>query len=64
MNNNILTKNKAVNKNENTKQYKRLDLNKIRFAGTISSEEALKNITSIQWSEDVLSGKKKVIITK
>lgn len=29
----------------------------------VSSEEALKNITPINWSEDVLTGKKKVIVS-
>lgn len=47
-------------------QYKRLDFNKIKNITNenISSEEALKDIVPIQWSEDILSGKKKVIIKK
>lgn len=28
----------------------------------VSSEEALKDVTPIDWSDDVLSGKKKIII--
>ena len=47
-------------------QYRRLDFEKIskRIVGKISSEEALAEITPIQWSEDVINGKKKVIISK
>ena len=50
----------------NALQYRKLDFNKInsRIVGNISSEEALKDINPIQWSEEVLSGRKKVIITK
>lgn len=52
--------------NANALQQRRLDFSKIsnRIVGTLSSEEALKDITPMQWSEDVLSGKKKVLITK
>lgn len=44
--------------------YKRLDFNKInkRVVKNVSSEEALKDVKPIDWSEDVLSGNKKVII--
>lgn len=31
---------------------------------TISSKEALKDVKPIDWGEDVLSGKKKVIATR
>lgn len=50
----------------NALQYRKLDFSKIdgRITGTISSEEALKDVSPIKWSEDVLSGKKKVVITK
>lgn len=34
---------------------------KIRF---VSSEEALKDVTPIEWEEDVLQGRKKAIVTK
>lgn len=46
--------------------YRRLDMSKLkdRKIGTMSSEEALKDIIPINWSEDVLSGKKKVIISR
>ncbi len=52
--------------NANALQRRRLDFSKIsnRIVGTLSSEEALKDITPMQWSEDILSGKKKAIITK
>lgn len=45
---------------------RRLDFEKIskRMVGKISSEEALAEITPIQWSEDVINGKKKVIVSK
>lgn len=42
----------------NQKEYKRLDLSKINFKNTIiSTEEALKDIVPIAWSDDVLNGK-------
>lgn len=46
--------------------YRRLDMSKLknRKIGTISSEEALKDVIPINWSEDVLSGKKKAIISR
>ena len=43
-----------------------LDLNKIKHrikSTPISSEEAMKDITPVPWSKDVLSGEKKVEIT-
>jgi len=48
----------------NNRSYNSLDLNKLKSKKhtIISSKEALKDITPIEWSEDVLSGKKKVII--
>ena len=52
--------------NTNAMSCRRLDFSKInnRIVGNISSEEALKNVTPIQWSDDIVSGKRKVIITK
>lgn len=46
------------------KKYKLLDLDKLRTKKSIvvSTEEALKDIIPINWSKDVLSGKKKVLI--
>lgn len=37
-------------------------LNKDKNINTVSTEESLKDVESINWSEDVLSGKKKVLI--
>ena len=50
----------------NSQEYRRLDFNKIkhRMSNIISTEEALKNVTPIQWSEEVLSGTKQIVITK
>jgi hypothetical protein len=46
------------------REYKKLDMSKLIFAdGFISTEEALKDVTPIEWSDDVLSGKKKVTVT-
>ena len=45
-------------------KYKPLNMNVLRSKKTtiVSSEEALKDITPIDWSKDVLSGRKKVTI--
>lgn len=47
-------------------QYKKLDMSKLKFRehSIISTEEALKDVTPIDWPEDVLNGDKKVIISK
>ena len=47
-------------------QYKRIVLSEIqnRMTKTISTEQSLKNVTPMKWSDDVLSGKKKAIISK
>ena len=51
--------------NDNAKEYRRLDFSKLKFSeNIISTEEALKDITPIQWSDEILSGRKKVTITK
>lgn len=46
-------------------EYKKIDMKKLKEKEiiTISTKEALKDITPIRWSEDVLNGKKKVIVT-
>lgn len=46
--------------------YRQLDLSKLknRRRKTLSSTEALNNVTPINWSEDVICGKKKAIFTK
>lgn len=45
-------------------EHRQLNLSKIlnRPMRIISSEEALKDVTPIQWSENILSGKMKVVI--
>jgi hypothetical protein len=44
---------------------KRLDMNKLnsRITKIVPIEEALKDVTPIEWSDEVLSGEKKVVIT-
>ena len=46
------------------KGYRRLDMSKIknRETGTMSLKESLKDIVPINWSDDVLNGKKKVVL--
>lgn len=46
-------------------EYKRLDFSKIgqRVTKSISTNEALKDVTPINWSDDVLNGRKKINIT-
>ncbi len=47
------------------KGYRRLDMSKLKFSDQpISMEESLKDIIPIPWSDDVLNGKKKVVISK
>ena len=45
-------------------EYRRLDFSKLKFAGTLSMEEALENKTPIEFPDEVISGSKKVSITK
>ena len=44
--------------------YKKLNMDLItkKPSRTISSDEALRDSTPIKWSDDVLSGKKKVVL--
>ena len=46
------------------KKFRSLDISKLntKKSTIISYEEALKDIIPINWSKDVLSGKKKVLI--
>lgn len=45
--------------------YKKLNLNKLNFSSEeMSMKEALSDVIPIQWSEDVLQGKRNVIIRK
>lgn len=50
----------------NNQTYRRIDFGKIRNRNRkiVSSEEALKDVKPIEWSEDVLNGKRKVTIKK
>jgi hypothetical protein len=47
-----------------TKIYKSLNLNDLTNKKNIvvSSEEALKDVTPINWSKDVLTGKRKILV--
>lgn len=50
---------------DETKSYRRLDMSKLKFSDQpISMEESLKDITPMPWSDDILNGKKKVVISK
>ena len=46
-------------------EYRRLDFSKIgqRITKNISTNEALKDVTPIVWSKDVLEGRRKITIT-
>lgn len=45
--------------------YRRLDMSKIRFSDKpMSMEESLKDVIPIHWPDDVLNGKKKVVVSK
>jgi len=48
------------------RKYNTLDLNNLNNKKTkiVSSEEALKDISPINWSKEVLSGEKKINIDK
>jgi len=46
-------------------EYRRLNFNKLNFApNTITYEEALKDVTPLELPESVVSGNKKISITK
>ena len=55
-----------IDMSENKQTYRRLDLEKLqsRFTEPISTEEALRDVVPMEWPEEVMSGKKKVIITR
>lgn len=40
-----------------------LDFSKLTFSRVVSSKDALRNVQPISFSEEVLSGKSKVIVT-
>lgn len=46
-------------------EYRRLDFSKLNFSDDIiSHEEALENVTPLKLSEDIISGQRKINITK
>lgn len=51
---------------ENLKLTQRLDMEKLkgRITKAISLEEALKDIEPMEWPDEVMTGEKKVIITR
>jgi hypothetical protein len=45
--------------------YRHLDFSKLNFSDkVVTSKEALQDVIPIKWSDDVLQGKKQVIIKK
>jgi len=46
------------------KEYKRLDMNKIlsKTSTVISMRDSLKDVTPIRWNNEVLCGKKRVVV--
>lgn len=50
---------------DNKKEYRKLDFSKLTFSDkTMSSSEALKDVIPFEWSDEVLSGEKELIIRK
>ena len=51
---------------ENKQTYQRLDLEKLksRITKVITTEEALKDVVPMEWPEEVMTGKQKIIITR
>lgn len=47
-----------------SKKFKSLNLDKLKDKKSriVSTKEALSNVTQIDWSEEVLSGQKKIIV--
>jgi len=46
-------------------EYRRLDFSKLNFSEkVVTSNEALRDVIPINWSDDVLQGKKQVVIKK
>lgn len=62
----IHTKEEVQKMNATVQTCRTLDLSKLRNRKhtVVSTKEALKDVTPIDWSNDVLSGKRKVTITK
>lgn len=51
---------------ESKQEYKKVSIKKIehRITSTLTTNEALKDVEPMCWSEEVMTGKEKVIITK
>lgn len=48
----------------NNSPYGKLDFNKLRFSEkTVTSKQALADVSRIPWSDQVMSGTKKVVIS-
>lgn len=64
--NDIQNDKEGLNMNATVQEYGYLDLPKLRtrISKTLSTEEALQDVTPINWSNDVVSGEKKVQISK
>ena len=45
-------------------EYRKLNFNKLKFGGTLSTDEALKDVAPIDYPDEVLNGDKKISITK
>jgi len=55
----------SMNATIERQEYKRLDFSKLNFSDkVVTAEEALRDVNPFKWSDDVLLGKKKVIIQK
>jgi len=55
----------SMNTTIERQEYKRLDFSKLNFSDiVVTAEEALRDVNPFKWSDDVLLGKKKVIIQK
>lgn len=64
--NDVQNDKEGLNMNATVQEYGYLDLSKLRtrISKTLSTEEALQDVTPINWSNDVVSGEKKVQISK
>jgi|GEM_PF-1239972 len=65
VNNKITEEDDTMNATVARQGYKRLDFSKLNFSDkVVTAEEALRDVIPFKWSEDVLHGKKEVIIKK
>lgn len=65
-NDRLLNDKEGVSMSATVQEYGYLDLSKLRRRASkiISTEESLQDVTPIDWTEDVLAGKKMVHISK